>query len=626
MHTILNLCLRRTTFLVVSLLVVCSARPLHAQQDAPPTNDPLYKVTSKRSNMKLVERFAKILELKNNITSVYGFDPEVISVTPVDKTPNQIRIQAESSGVTTLILADSQKQIFLIEILVDGDVRHLQAQLKELFPTSSVKVTAVGDESVVLQGWVTQPENISRMVNVAQQHYGEVLNQMQVGGIQQVQLKVKVMEIQRSKIRQLGFNFLYLNQQGFVASTPGQLVNLANVAAPFGGPPGIASSIASLAGNSVQGAITADSTVFQGFLEALKQESLLKILAEPKLITTNGRPASMLAGGEFPILVPQSLGTTTIEWRSFGVTLEAVPIILGNGRVRLELQPEVSERDFTNSVNTGGVTVPGLTTRRVNTQVEMRFGETFILAGLLSMRNTAETSKVPILGEIPWLGAAFSRVRYDETETELVIMVTPNLVSPFGAGQVPPGGPGSYTDIPTDRELYIERMIEVPNYGDRCEGCITPITGTIETTTTYPDPSTSFTKDRIERNGPFLPSTGSNNGMSRSLPPTQNYVPGESTTKSNTFTDRIFKWATALKPSKSKTDSPSVPTRFERPRQSNFKRRDFEKRAARSNKQQTNFNSFKKSQSTGSSDKPGRSGIGRTRFQLIDPQPGLIQP
>ncbi len=278
------------------------------------------------------------------------------------------------------------------------------------------------------------------------------------------------MEVQRSKIRQLGFNFLYLNQNLALVSTPGQLTQLLGLTTPFGGQPSV--TVGPVSAAQIAVGLVDDNNVFQGFLEALKRESLLKILAEPTLNTSNGRPANLLAGGEFPILVPQSLGTTTIEYREFGVRLEAVPTILGGGRVRLELAPEVSERDFANSVLVGGQTVPGLTTRRVNTQVEMKFGQTYMLAGLLSLRRTATTNKIPFLGELPWVGAAFRRVNYEEGETELVIMVTPEIAGPMTPEQVPPGGPGTFTDVPTDRELYRDGMIEVPSYGNRCDsGC-----------------------------------------------------------------------------------------------------------------------------------------------------------
>ncbi|MEZ6044392.1 MAG: hypothetical protein R3C11_02180 [Planctomycetaceae bacterium] len=212
-------------------------------------------------------------------------------------------------------------------------------------------------------------------------------------------------------------------------------------------------------------------SVFNGFLEALKKESLLKIYSNTELVASNGRPANLLAGGEFPILVPQSLGTVSVEYRPFGTSLEAVPILLGNGRLRLELQPEVSETDFANAVTLSGTTVPAITTRRVNTQVEMNFGQTLVIAGLLANRDKAETHKVPFLGELPYIGAAFRREQYDEGETEVVVMVTPEVVGPLASDEVPPGGPGRFTTTPTDRELYLDGMIEIPSYGDPCTGC-----------------------------------------------------------------------------------------------------------------------------------------------------------
>jgi pilus assembly protein CpaC len=219
-------------------------------------------------------------------------------------------------------------------------------------------------------------------------------------------------------------------------------------------------------GSNLTLGIVNGSSVFNGFLEALKTEGLLKIKAEPTLVTTNGRPADLLNGGQFPILVPQTLGVVTIQWKSFGVNLSAVPIILGNGRLRLELQPEVSERDFSNSVQVQGIQVPGLTTRRVNTQVEMKFGQTLMLAGLIARRETASTSKTPWIGEYPVIGTFFSRKEYTESETELLILVTPEYVSPLDANTPIPGAPGDDTTVPTDKELFFDGMLEIPKYGD----------------------------------------------------------------------------------------------------------------------------------------------------------------
>ncbi|GAB4151874.1 MAG: hypothetical protein Tsb009_27470 [Planctomycetaceae bacterium] len=448
------------------------SNPAFGQADAnratPVANDPVFTVKARKSQMRLVEKFAKIIKLNERISTVYGFDQEVVSVSKVDRSPNMIRVHAQAPGVTSMVLVDKNNKMYTVEVFVTGDVRHLQAYLNRFFPHSSVEAVAIGD-TVVLRGWVTQPEHITEMREIAERFYPNVLDQMKVGGVQQVMLKVRVMEVQRAKIRRFGFNFLYRNNNGGATSTPGQLTPLTAFSNPFNSAPAI--SVAGLADPTVAFAVLRENNVFQGFVEALKEESLLKILAEPELVTTNGRPANMLAGGEFPILVPQSLGTVTIEWRQFGVRLEAVPIILGRGRVRLELQPEVSERDLTNSVEVNGLRVPGLTTRRVNTQVEMRFGETFMIAGLLSTRTTATTSKIPVLGELPWIGAAFRRVRYEEGETELVILVTPELVSPMDGGAMPSGGVGLFTESPTDRDLFIDGRLEVTKYSERCVGC-----------------------------------------------------------------------------------------------------------------------------------------------------------
>lgn len=460
----------RTLKLFAGMLACMSALPpLTVRADEQPEVsvselEAVYPLRQPRSKIRIVEKFAKIVQSDQKIVRVDGFDPEVIGVTAI--AVNQIRIQALKPGVTTVSVVDENGQVFNVEFFVTGDVRHLQAYITQMFPDSSVDAVEV-QEAVVLRGWVTQPEAITEIVEVAEQFYPRVINQMKVGGVQQVMLKVKVMEVQRSKIRQFGFNFNYASTDGFVNSTPGKLTPLAGLGLTNNGLP----QVGGVSDPTLAFGLINPNSVFTGFLEALKQENLLKVKAEPILVTTNGRPATLLNGGEFPILIPQGLGVSSITFKQFGVSMEAVPIILGNGRLRLELSPEVSERDFSNAVDVQGVRVPGLTTRRVNTQVEMKFGQTLMIAGLISRRDTGSTSKIPLFGEIPYIGAAFSRKRYDESETELIVMVTPEYVAPLNADDPIPLGPGEGTDVPTDRELFFDGMLEVPKYGDRCDGC-----------------------------------------------------------------------------------------------------------------------------------------------------------
>jgi len=449
---------------VVLLLMANGILPLrlYAQPDSP-RSEPVFRMQKENSRLTIVEKFSTVVELKTKVRRVDGFDPEVVNVTALS--PHRIRVQALGTGVTTVVLEDEDSRVWSVEVFITGDVRHLQAHIHKLFPKASVEAVEVGD-AVVLRGWVTHPEHITELVEVAQQFYPEVLNQIKVGGVQQVQLHVRVMEIQRTKVRRLGMNFLFIGNNGYLASTVGSLTPIQSLTTSGGSSPSLSVSANALADPSITFGLVNSSRVFQGFVEALKQEGLLKIMAQPSITTTNGRPASLLNGGEFPILVPAGLGTVGVEFREFGVRMEAVPIILGGGRLRLELQPEVSERDFANAISVQGVTVPGLTVRRANTQVEMGFGETLMIAGLISRRHTAETDKLPLFGELPWIGVAFSRKRFEEVETELVILVTPEYVAPLKKSEVPAGGPGASTTVPLDRELFLNQMIEVPNYGE----------------------------------------------------------------------------------------------------------------------------------------------------------------
>ncbi|MFT5093133.1 MAG: pilus assembly protein CpaC [Porticoccaceae bacterium] len=418
--------------------------------------DPVFKVTGSRSEVEIVERLSKVLELDRKITRVDGFDPDVLDVKAL--TPYRVRIQALTQGVTNLVLSDEDDNPYVVNVFIKGDARHLQAVLDNRFPDSAVEAYRVQD-SVALTGWVSRPEHITQIMEIAEQFYPRVLNQMRVGGVQQVMLKVKIMEVQRSKLRKLGIDFINnAASGGSFANSPSQLFNIDDM--------GAVTHTATTAFGMVSGGDT-----FFGFIDALKEEKLLKVLSEPSLLAMNGRPATLLSGGEFPILIQQAFGTNTVEWRKFGVQLEAVPIILGNGMVRLEIMPTVEERDFANATSLNGTTIPALTTRKINTQAELGFGQTLMLAGLLSSRETAETAKIPFLGELPWAGALFRKVKYDQVETELVILITPELVGPMAANQVPAGGPGTFTTFPTDRELYLDGFIEVPNYGDACFGC-----------------------------------------------------------------------------------------------------------------------------------------------------------
>jgi len=450
---------------VLAFLSSWNASNVFAEGDSP--NVLIFRVNAKNSQLTLTEKDARLLELPARIKTVDGFDPAIVKITTVDNF-HQVRILAVTPGFTSITLVDEHGQSYTVDVLVNGDVKQFQALIRQAAPGSSVQAIKVKD-AVLLLGWVDQAGQATKIVELAEMHFTKVLNYLQVSGVQTIMLRVRMMEAQRSKIRALGFNFLELRPNGFVASNPGALVPLLGTTTTpssspaFGGFLGPITTLGSpAAATAVFGTVTNDNA-FQGFIEALKQESLLTILAEPNLTTTNGRPANFLDGGQFPVPIPQGLGTVSIQYKSFGVQLEFVPTILSSGRLRMQVSPEVSSKDLSNTITVQGITVPSLITRRVNTEVEMNFGETLIIAGLISNQVTSTTSKIPFFGELPWIGAAFRRVLHNEAETELIVLVTPELVSPVDETCLP-DGPGRSTTSPTDRELFINGYLETPKY------------------------------------------------------------------------------------------------------------------------------------------------------------------
>ncbi len=451
--------------LAAAIISVASGSAAHAQgQDSGST----FRIRQGQNEMALFERYTTVIEHTANIRQVFDFDPEVIKVDTVPQNPRQVRVSALQTGVTTVSIVDEFGEKFSVEVLVRGDVRHLESYIRRLYPDDTIHVEEIKG-AVRLDGWVTRPEHIEEIEAIAEQFYPEVMNHMKTGDVQQVLLKCTVMEVQRSKFRKMGMNFNLIKPGGYLISTPGPITPIQNLTSTGAG---TTATFAGFADSTISYGFTNQNGVFQGFLQALREEGLLKLHATPMLVTHNGRPANLLNGGETPILIPSGLGTTAVEFKEFGVQLDAVPHILGNGRVRLEIETAIRDRDFSNAVTVGGVTVPAFIVRRANTQVEMNFGEALVIAGLISQREEAATSKVPFLGELPYIGSAFNRKQYNEAETELIVIVTPEKVSPMPSGQMLPGGPGKFTDTPTDRELVMHHLLEVPSFGEACDQCL----------------------------------------------------------------------------------------------------------------------------------------------------------
>jgi pilus assembly protein CpaC len=289
-----------------------------------------------------------------------------------------------------------------------------------------------------------------------------VINLMRVPGINQVLLQVRVAELDRTGLREIGADFLWCNPKtGTIVGTQiaGSAIGLASLL----GKGGLTAT--------ASGGLTATNTAFGVFptgnfellIQALRQDSLVNILAEPNLTCMSGHRASFLAGGQIPIPVPQGglNSAVTIQWQSYGVMLDFVPYVLENGVIRLTVRTEDSTLDPANgtTLTPGGQPVPAINTRSAQTTVELRQGETLGIAGLLQVEIDAQTSRIPGLGDLPYIGPMFGDTTHKRTEKELLVMVTPFLPSPMCPGEVPPM-PGEDVKDPNDLEFYLLNRIE----------------------------------------------------------------------------------------------------------------------------------------------------------------------
>lgn len=409
-----------------------------------------YSVTKASQRLEMVVNTSRILTMDREVPRAMVNNPDLVRVVPL--APNKVQLSAVKSGVTQVNLWDEDGKLYSVTLSIIGDAQELEMLLHTEFPQASLRVRPLAT-SVVLSGRVDRSEDVNRIVRMAEDYYPKVINNISVGGVQQVLLHVQVMEVSRTKLRAMGFDWANFGNTDFVVqSVAGTLGQFTQSGTALGS-----------GGETISFGLIGPDNSFFGFLEALRDNNLAKVLAHPTLVTVSGRPASFNAGGEFPILVPQSLGTLSVEYKQFGTRVDFVPIVLGNGSIRLEVRPQVSELDNANGVTLNGNRIPGLRTRWVDTAVEMRAGQTLALAGLIQTRTESQNRGIPWLADLPWAGAAFRRVEEQQNEIELVVTVRPELVDALDPHEVPGCLPGQQTTSPSDVELYFRGYLEVPN-------------------------------------------------------------------------------------------------------------------------------------------------------------------
>lgn len=374
-------------------------------------------------------------------------------------TPQQIYLMGKASGLTHVTLWDvGDKVIGILDLEVSPDLSRLKEVLHKILPEEKdIRIHTTHDQ-ITLSGTVSSSANLSQVLALVgpfaplgEKKEPKIINLLEVAGVHQVMLEVRVSEISRSLLKRLGFNFNYVSSSGqnFGLNLLSGLTSLPSTGFPAAGV-GVSDTV-----NAIFRFLSSDTT-WTVFIDALKEKGLVKVLAEPTLITLSGKTANFLAGGEFPIPVPQTSGggtTITIEYKPFGVGLNFTPTVLSNKKINMLVAPEVSDLDFSNALTMGGFVVPSITTRRVSTVIELADGQSFAIAGLLKDDVREIVSKFPLLGDIPVLGALFRSTSFRKNESELIVIVTPHLVKPLDmAKQTLPTD--QYVE-PDDLEFYL---------------------------------------------------------------------------------------------------------------------------------------------------------------------------
>ncbi len=396
---------------------------------------PVCELLPNQERLEIVVKKSSIVRLQQPASRVSIVAPEIADVQILD--PKQLLITAQSAGETTLIIWAEDNSTRMIDVCVRWNTRMIEETLHSTMPDEAIRVLPMED-GVILQGDVHGIGNADNAMNIASSLAPKVINLLNVPGVHQVLLKVRVAEVARSFRKEMGVNFQLLDSHVQAADLLGGLVSgtinqgeldISDAVSLFLGFPG------------------ADITMF---VQAMEEKGVLRILAEPNLVARSGETATFLAGGEFPIPVVQGgslSNAVTIEYKEFGVRLAFTPTVLDERAIRLDISPEVSDLDFSQGIKIGGFVVPTVVTRRVHTVVSLENGQAFAIAGLINSNKQKNRRKIPMIGDIPLLGGLFRGGELAEKETELLVLVTPNLVAPLPQAEGYPA-PGQYLDEP----------------------------------------------------------------------------------------------------------------------------------------------------------------------------------
>jgi len=381
--------------------------------------------------LQVKEHQSILIDTKENIRRVSIARPEIADVEVIS--PRQLLIIGKSAGSTTLIYWNEQEVPTTVDLTIGINVDQAREDLKKIAPDDAFEVSGWGD-TLVLSGTVKAEASQARLVQGAKAYAKNIINLLKVQQLEQVLLQIRVSEVDRNLAKQLGFNLLFrpsIDGGGYriFASPGGAAIEDINV--PHESFASVSNIFFSTPGGTPK---------VQALIRSLHDKGALKTLAEPNLIVANGDKGKFLVGGEFPIIIASAAGAgaaASVVYKQFGVMLNFEPKIATNGDIYIKLGQEVSELDFGNGVTISGFQIPALRSRKAETGLQLADGQTFVLAGLLDNKVSKKISKIPLLGDIPILGALFRSTRYSNDETELMVIITPKIVRPLNKDEIP---------------------------------------------------------------------------------------------------------------------------------------------------------------------------------------------
>jgi pilus assembly protein CpaC len=416
--------------IILALIVFVFAFPLHTVAQEMSTNASFGSDSKEPIPVNVLVGQSRLISFDRPIERFSVSNPEIAEAILV--TSNQVVVNGKAFGQINFIAWEKGSARFVVfDVYVRTNLSLIDSQIRALFPKDDIRLSQANG-SVVISGNVSDPRIATQAESVVQAAGFKTVNLLEspVKSATQVQLQVRVAEVSRNRMRELGTSYAYQGSPG-----AGGYIN-------GGGP----SSLGNVDGGVLTGTLANTLNLFVmggntlAMIRALQQQGALRALAEPNLIAMNGQEASFLAGGEYPVPVVQSSSertNVTIIFKEYGVRLNFKPTIIDEDHIRLELEPEVSTLDFANGVKFDGFLIPGLRTRRAKTGIELRDGQSFALAGLLDNNESQTLSKVPGVGDIPILGNLFRSKQFQKNETELMFIVTAQLVKPVNRDDLP---------------------------------------------------------------------------------------------------------------------------------------------------------------------------------------------